>query len=91
MTKWEPGKSCSMIYISTHAIQTAPIPQRDRLNQLLRLPQTDKLLVNVILDELANAKTHEDHGNKAYDDLLKSYAYKYYVFSQNGRNQSWKC
>ena len=84
-TIWNKGDSHSRIYISTQAIETAPLPQRDNLIRLLKLPQTENLLINVILDELAHAKTHEDHGNKLYDELLNEYASKYYNIQSAGK------
>ena len=78
MTTWAQGDKHSNIYISTLAIMSAPLPQRERLDEVLKLPKRDNLLVNVILDELAHAKTHKGHGSKEYDNKLKEYDYKYY-------------
>lgn len=58
MTTWEKGDLHSDIYISSAAIMTAPLPQMERLDDMLKIPKRSNLLVNVILDELAHAKTH---------------------------------
>lgn len=68
------------VWISTHAIN-----QSLNMNLLLTPSikpfinkESDDLLVNVILDELAHLKTKQNHGNSKYDMLLNTYHNKYY-------------
>lgn len=84
MTIWENGNSHSDIYISTTAIMSAPL-HWEKMEEILNIPKKSNLLASVIIDELAHANTHEDHGNKAYEDKLKEYAYKYYVVRKSRR------
>lgn len=58
MIRCKKGSKMSEIYISTYAIQSAPLSMYD----LLKINASNNLLVNVILDELVHAKTHADHG-----------------------------
>ena len=77
-TKYDKNNKCSDIYVSTTAIQSAPFPLQEIVENLGLIHNSENLLINVILDELAHAKTFENHGSPEYDNTLEKYAYLYY-------------
>ena len=65
------------IWISTVAIQSYNVATVQRM-KLPGIKQSNCLLANVIMDELAHIITGKDHGDPIYDRELMSYRSRYY-------------